>query len=416
MSSTRTYAVGGFFPRCCFSKIGIVGALVLVGCTGAIAQSEAKLPEQGLVFNCATSEHPELSRQISDYLEHLQVGPEILQITKNQDSIVFTLKQTSDSAGTLNIIERPELEVTEEFVALPRGASTKAGSRTVLTVSKKEIALALLSPGRRTEFSGAACNVEALTEHIGLRQNTVAWAQSLEWHWPNGSRAQWNPKYWNRGNLVKGRALKDAVADAFYQQDKYGIGCYTAAKLVWAQAALDYFSRVRPSSHKFQEVEAQLMRDGDPLVQIEPGSMWRFESDATPQDLAVPGKLLHLVEGVSPKNMIPGDWVYFLNTDGATYQHTGYEGSNSIYLGRNKFSDYYNDNNHEYSFREKLHEVYQWRNHVFSASRDVAKVTPLRATDLLKLERTPEEGGLLLNYRAVPDYFGYMSGPAKAQN
>ena len=109
-----------------------------------------------------------------------------------------------------------------------------------------------------------------------------------------------------------------------------------------------------------------------------------------------------LQENVDGSSIVPGDWLYFLNTDAETYKKIGYEGSNAIYLGRNVFADYYNDNAHKYTFEEKIDGVYQWRNGVFSRSRDGHKATPLTESDYRKLERAPEEGGLILRTRLVP--------------
>jgi hypothetical protein len=117
------------------------------------------------------------------------------------------------------------------------------------------------------------------------------------------------------------------------------------------------------------------------------------------------GKLMELSDDVSPDSFIPGDWVYFLNTDPKTAQKTGYEGSNSIYMGRGRFDDYYNDNNHFYTYKEKIQEVYQWRNRVFSRSRDIARIQPLSAEEIARLSVDPKNGGLLVSYRATPILF-----------
>ncbi|MFZ3126549.1 MAG: hypothetical protein WA136_00910, partial [Rhodoferax sp.] len=124
-----------------------------------------------------------------------------------------------------------------------------------------------------------------------------------------------------------------------------------------------------------------------------------------------PGKLLRMVEGVASDNFVPGDWIYLLNTDAQTYQRTGYEGSNAIYLGRNRFDDYYNDNNHYYSYKEKLSEVFQWRHGVFNRRRDFAKHKPLAPQDYERLSATPDKGGMLLGYRVAPYLFGYEPLP-----
>ena len=93
-------------------------------------------------------------------------------------------------------------------------------------------------------------------------------------------------------------------------------------------------------------IEARLTSDQDPLVDVELGEMWSFETDFDRSKFVRPGKILQIQYGVAPKNFVPGDWVYLLNNDALSSQKTGYEGSNAIYLGRNKFVDYYNDNGH----------------------------------------------------------------------
>ena len=72
---------------------------------------------------------------------------------------------------------------------------------------------------------------------------------------------------------------------------------------------------------------------------------------------------------------------------------------------RNRFDDYYDDNNHSYTYEQKLDEVYQWRNGVFSRMRDANKIKRLTAAEQLLLGNTPDSGGLQLDIRAVPRYF-----------
>jgi hypothetical protein len=281
-------------------------------------------------------------------------------------------------------------------------------------VSKKEMVLALLQHGRLTQFRDKACDIAALQDNVAIRQNTVAWAQHLTWVWPDGERAEWNEKYWHRGTPKPGVALSVALNDVFMNQDKYAIGCYTATKLVVVQGILDYYSRIKKSPSQLKLVEDRLMHDQDPLVGIEPARAWDFEKDFDPHDLDHPGKLLKVKEGVRPMNFVPGDWAYFLNTDPVSYEKTGYEGSNAIYLGRNKFDDYYDDNNHSYSYYQKLDEVYQWRNGVFSRSRDFAKIKPLSPQDVARLSKRPAEGGLLKSIRITPYQFAYEELPQLA--
>lgn len=329
--------------------------------------------------------------------------------TGQPDTLSYSLVAPLANANTLDLVDRPALYIREELVELPGANGTK---RTVITVSKMEILYALLQTGRATVFEGQACDVQALIDQVGIRQNTVAWAESLSWQWPEGGPAVWNKKYWHRGDPVKGFPLHEAVNDAFFHQDRYAIGCYTAAKLVVIQGVLDYYHRIKKDPRTLGLVQNQLMQDQDPLSHIEPGAMWHFEADSSTTDLARPGKLLALKHDIASKNFIPGDWVYFLNTDAVSYEKTGYEGSNALYLGRGKFSDYYNDHHHFYTYKEKMNEVYQWRNKVFSSRRDVAKVSPLSAADFERLGGTPEQGGIQMGYRAVPLLYGFQTLPS----
>ena len=395
-------------PLAAVAACTVASGLFLAGSTRAdlqdLAPPRAAAPSvvaTGLVFHCSAQQLQAIRPAVEDYLAQLGIARQLVRTTRDVPSLTlsFTLAEPLANDNTLDLVDRPALHITEALVELP---AAHGAVRTVLTVSKQEIVYALLQSGRSTVFEGAACHVQALIDQVGIRQNTVAWAETLSWQWPDGGPAQWNKKYWRRGNPVPGFPLHEAVNDAFINQDRYAIGCYTATKLVIIQGQLDYYRRIKQDAQSLAAVQDQLLRDQDPLSHIEPGAMWSFEADSSATDRARPGKLLALRHGIAAKNFIPGDWAYFLNTDPVTYQKTGYEGSNAIYLGRGKFDDYYNDHHHFYTYKEKMHEVYQWRNKVFSARRDVAKVKPLSAADFERLSATPEHGGIELYYRAVP--------------
>jgi hypothetical protein len=212
-------------------------------------------------------------------------------------------------------------------------------------------------------------------------------------------------KYWHKGTPLPNVKLYDAFNDAFINQRKYSVGCYTATKLIMAQGILDYYHRVKQNKLEQREVEKHLISDHEPLVDVEPGEMWSFEKEFDSEKLTHPGKILHLQRNVAPRNFVPGDWVYLVNNDPKSSQKIGYEGSNAIYLGRNKFDDYYNDNNHFYTYEQKLREVYQWRYGVFSRSRDSAKIKPLTRQDYEQQGNSPTKGGLVLDFRVFPFSF-----------
>jgi hypothetical protein len=345
-----------------------------------------------------------LQRGVADYLQALKIPAALVAQTVDTQSGELNLALTTppDDTRTLDFHQRPEFALSTERVRLP---TAKGGTRTLNIVSKKEILLALLQHGRTTVFIDQACTIEALSDHVGVRQNIVAWAERLHLVWPDGGKAEWNERYWNRGTPNPGVSVHAAVMDVFLHQSKYVIGCYTTAKLVMVQGTLDYYHRIKRDAERTRRVEETLLADGDPLVGIEPGKMWNFEQDFDEEQMGHKGKLLKLQTDVAAGNFVPGDWSYILNTDPASWKKTGYEGSNAIYLGRNRMSDYYDDHNHSYLYEEKLDEVYQWRNGVFSRRRDAKKIKPLSAAELARLGSTPADGGLQMDIRAVPRSF-----------
>lgn len=379
-----------------------------LACLPGFAASSAFGAADGLQFICNPGQVSGVQSAMVDYLHALNIADTLFQIQSEpeQGRVSFSLKTPIGDTNTLDLTDRADLHVPDEWVDLPGPAHTV---RHVRTVSQKEIVLALMQHGRQTVFAGRACDVRALREHVALRQNIVAWAESLDWGWPDGGAANWNIKYWHRGTPDKQWPLETALLNVFNEPDKYAFGCYTATKLVMLQGILDYHVRHK---HNGDELTARLMADADPLVHVEPADMWAFEDDFDPQDQHRPGKLLKLVHAVAPLNFVPGDWIYIVNTDPATRDKTGYEGSNALYLGRNRFDDYYNDNEHAYTYAQKIDEVYQWRHGVFSRSRDAAKIRPMSEQDLVRFGRPPNRGGLVEDYRVVPYLFGFEDMPS----
>ena len=397
--------------------IGVAAALTVVplcvclasapAAADPVARGDDDAPADGIRFRCDDARLATAESDMDAYLASLGIPGRLFTRRKAAHTLTYALRTPAHDTDTLTLSRRPELGIGRERVRL-----AGKGGKAVETVSKKEIVLALLQHGRLTEFAGDACTVAALKEHVGIRQDTVAWAGRLRWRWPDGGPARWNGWYWAHGAPRRGIALHTAVGDAFRNQRAYAIGCYAASKLTMMQGVLDYFWRVDRDAGKQALAEARLLADCNPLEDVEPGRMWEAEPDFDPVEGDRAGKLLRITSGIPPDNFVPGDWSYFLNTDPATHRKTGFEGSNAIYLGMGRFADYYDENRHGYTFREKLDEVFQWRNGVFSRSRDSAKARPLTARDIERLGRTPREGGLLLDVRATPYYFGFERLPA----
>lgn len=373
--------------------------------------SRSPATPDGVSFTCDPAQLEALLPAMTAYL-HLE-GVHSSWVTRELDrqagQVRYVLSTPAADTDTLSLATRAEYAIKDDVVSLPMAGGTV---RAVPTVSQKEIILALFQHGRLTAFPQSACSIEAFRDHVRVRQNIVAWAETLEWSWPNGGSAKWNKRYWNKGTPHPGVSVPAAVRDAFTQQSHYAIGCYTATKLLVEQGVLDYYYRIKNDAKTAAAIAARLRADSEPLVNLEPGLMWDFETEYDTAELTRPGKLLRIQYSVAPGNFVPGDWSYFLNTDSASYEKTGYEGSNAVYLGRDRFDDYYNDNNHSYSYKEKLDEVWQWRHGVFSRSRDAAKIQPLTPDELTLLSRTPREGGLLNDFRVYPYFFGFEGLPA----
>jgi hypothetical protein len=391
-----------------------LGALLLSVCAyGDSLKTTTSLiaaRDEGIQFQCDAATLAKIRRGMQKYFKDLYLPPRLVGVRESAhpDTLTYTLLTPDDDTDTMDFVHRPEYWVYTEVIELP---DKNHKTRTIRTSSEKEILLALLQHGRLTEFSGKACSLEALREHIGVRQNIVAWAEKLEWHWPDGDYAHWNPKFWNHGVPNPQRPLYDALADAFLNQSDYSIGCYAAIKLTMSFAILDYYQRVHPNRAKQKLIEKRLLSDKTPLSNTEPYSMWHFERDYDKTKEVWPGKLLELKRGVASRNFVPGDWLYLLNTDSVSYQRIGYEGSNSIYLGRGFFVDFYNDVEHRYTFEQKFDEVYQWRHGIFSHARDFEKVEVLSKARLIELAETPENGGILFDFRASPFLFGHQKLP-----
>jgi hypothetical protein len=378
-------------------KIFIASLFVLIQAPLVVAQTNG-----GLIFECGADKRNQLKSELNAYQQELGVDASVYEVHESGTRLRLSLKDPS-IYGTLYLRWDPKYNITEERISLP----SAKGLTEVETVSKKEILLALMHQGRETVFAGNACHIDALKEHVQIRQMIVAWSEHLHWGFPDGSSAQWNQQYWDQGNLKPGTSLDKAMRDFFIQPDKCSIGCYTATKIVIIQGILDYFRRVKKDDAMADAIINRLKSDDDVLVGIEPGAMWSFQKPINPEEQKRLGKLLKIQAQVAPMNFIPGDWVYFVNTDKDSSEKDGYEGSNSIYMGRASFDDFYNDNEHHYLYNEKIQNIYNWRNGVFSRSRDYQRVRILSAEQVHQFGLSPEEGGFLLKNRAIPYFFGF---------
>lgn len=388
----------------CLSFLGLVAhADILIKCDNiAFNKLESQKDTESSILNKTINRRfgdGAIGTQVIEWFDELGIKREHYFVKEDSKSVLLQLNVEKDSSS-LTFFWNQDFDIKNDDYWLPINEHGKL--KKISISSKKEIVYAMLKSGRTWSVKQNKCNLEALIDHVGIRQNIVAWGTKLSWDWPDGEAAKWNKKYWNDGTPVSKEKTVDGLNDMFFNFSKYSIGCYTATKLVMMQAIVDYYSRVKKSKKELDVILNILWKDSDPLVGIEPRSMWKFEKDFDVNEMQIEGKLMELQESVNSDSFIPGDWSYFLNTDPITYEKTGYEGSNAIYLGANKFNDHYWDNDGHYLFHEKLLTVYNWRNKVFSRSRDYEKFEHLKSTALEALANSPENGGVLLTIRAIP--------------
>lgn len=363
-------------------------------------------------FVCPSVGQDRLRTDIRALSESLDVVG-LVDVLGTQRHVELTLGVPWSSVPTYEFHLHAGLNIATETVMLPLkdSESDESGEMvSVATVSRREILLALAHPARKLVFE--ACDVSPLLHELGVRQSIVAWSENMDLGWPDGGPAKWNTKFWSKGTPVDKNQLHQALRDPFVNPNLYSVGCYTAAKLLVAQGVMDYVRRVAGDPRLEQVVFERLYRDDDPLVNIEPPVLWAWEDDFNPQaSKGVDGKLLRIDTNINEHSIVPGDWLYFINTHSPSKLKVGYEGSNAIYTGMNRFASYYNKTRPRDTTLEKVNDVYQWRHGVFDRPADLDKEKPLSEEELKKLLRAPREGGLLFPLRVVPHHFEDLSNP-----
>ena len=372
-----------------------------------VALCMASTANATIVANCASEDARQtFYSQAKTLLTEYAVG-EFVHLSSRNLEVSLKLDPRFHKFATFEFPGLGELNLALESVALPKGGQGELVS--VQTSSRREILLAMTHPAR--DFELPSCELASLAEHIGVRQNIAAWTESLSWGWPDGGPAYWNTQYWNKGTPVNLKETSSALRDAFQNPQRYALGCYTAAKMVYAQAILDFYERVIQDNKKTELVLARLVRDADPLVHIEPPKMWEFYPEYDAKEAHISGKLLRIEYGVSAQSIVPGDWLYAVNDDPKSAQKTGYEGSNAIYVGMDRFASYYEPEGPRYTTLEKINDVYQWRHGVFNRPTDAHKEEAVSSEFLTELMNPPSEGGLLVPIRVVPYFFGFEPLP-----
>lgn len=370
-------------------KKNYITIMLLIGFinnSSATENESEKKNQQGVTFECEYNKIIDIEKKFDSLLNNLNIQKYVTKnVDYNKSNLNYQLSKEIYDTTKISL----DYQLKPETINIPIKNNK---NKQVKVVSKAEIILAKMNLGRNFLYSKDFCSFESFEDNVKIRQNTIAWISQVEWLWPDGESAFLNEKYWNQDfTLKEKKSFTNGLSDIFIDQKKYSFGCNFAAKISMTQGIFDYYKRIKKDSDMVSLLEKRMLRDGDYLKNIDP----EYDAEKTDDN----GKLLKVSYGINKKNIVPGDWIYFENTDAKTKEKLGYEGSNSIYLGQNKFNDFYNDNNHSYSLEEKLDEVYQWRNEVFSRTRHADKIKPISHEDLMGLLNSPKEGGILREYR-----------------
>ena len=368
--------------------------------SGLAAQGdEANVREyDGLCWSGDMEKRKQFTHALIVWLNTQGISSNVGTLTHYANHSQWLLKtELAPSQSTLDLRHRAELWVDYDRInkIFPNGTVKTA------TVSLKEIFFALTHPGRSTFLEPHQSSFTTLLNHMAQRQAIVLWAQELGWRWPEGTPAKWNMLLWKDGTPIHKSYTYAAFKDAVVHPERYKIGCYTGAKMVVAMGLLDHAYRLNPNNTLKQGLIQALWSNNDPLVDMEPTETWSFDPDLMTYP-AHPGKT-HILLNAAPRHMVPGDWIYIYNDDKVSAADAGYEGSNAIYLGGGLFSDYYNTSGgYAFTFEQKLEGVYQWRHKVYNRTRHYANAKELTLAERALLEKSPNEGGLLLPWRLVP--------------
>lgn len=320
--------------------VALIG-LFHVNSAAAVSPSSFK---DGVLFNCGRSTNQVLHKQMIEFLDGLQIERQhySLYFSSNGDQMGFVLSTPADDHNTLRLSQRPEYNIKPDWIRLPIDTKDKP------VVSKKEIVLSLFQHGRLTEFKREACDIQSFKDHIGIRQNIVAWVEKKRFIFPGRNSSAFNPVYWkdyarwNTDPIKYGPIAVQAIHDIFTTRG-YRMGCLTAAKVSMLHGITDYYTRIRPDEFRLKKAIESLFAYGEPLQDPDPGFIWKDFRDTTQAELSrTEGKFLEATIEVSKFNFVPGDWVYFKNTHLASSRTRGDEGSNAIYLGGNNFNNFYN--------------------------------------------------------------------------
>ena len=113
----------------------------------AVTAQAGAAQDEGLRFSCAPGRIAKIETGMEAYLSSLGITADLFvkKVDKQKGVLVYTLNTPESDTNTLNLKDRAELQIQDDIVTLP---GERGRLKTIHTVSKKEIVLAMLQHGR----------------------------------------------------------------------------------------------------------------------------------------------------------------------------------------------------------------------------------------------------------------------------
>lgn len=401
----------------------ILGALWFGTSSVAVERGQApEAPGEGIHFVCSPAEISRLKSEVPSYLiNELGLPARAFRSVLGADgrTLSFVLTTPATDTDTLTLNKRPELGLSSELTVYVRPDGRVLQKE---IVSRAEIAAALMQHGDQYVLTGNRCRLDALVEHIGVRQNIARWGTLAvqRWYFPEewivgkdgkmeliSRYADFNPNFWESdSDQVKApHSVYEAVADAFTGKYQYEVGCLSAAKLIFVMGIFDYYKNVAKNDVALAQLEARARRA--PLTDID-----AVHEREKPYALIREGKFLKRRFEIPGNHWIPGDWGYIKNPDEISSERPGYEGSNVTYLGQGIFNNYFGDRpnalhgSHLFypsfgplQLDDHLLEVFHWRHHILENWKHDPRRKFFTEEEVAQLRLDPRSGGLIRDVR-----------------
>jgi hypothetical protein len=107
----------------------------------SVQSDDSQAINDGVTFQCQPEQLNQIEMELDSYFKSIGIKSEWYSFQRSQDFLNFNLTTKKQDYDTVTLKDRKEYEIENELVDMP---TPKGGTKKVSTVSKKEIALALM--------------------------------------------------------------------------------------------------------------------------------------------------------------------------------------------------------------------------------------------------------------------------------